>query len=72
MISNIHSDVSYLSVTNGRIRTCDPFFLGWMPQDIEAIKQNGEIFTLYTIPKSVEVLVVEAAVGALFMCVQAR
>ena len=31
MIINIHLDVTYLSVKNGRGRACYHFFLGWMP-----------------------------------------
>ena len=51
MILNIHSDVSYLSVSKGSSRACGHFFLGWMPKDGEAIWLNRAIFTLCAILK---------------------
>ena len=70
MILNIHSDASFLSVKNGRSRAFGHFFLGWIPQDREAIKLDGAIFMLCTILNFVAAAAVEAEVGVLFMCVQ--
>ena len=51
MILNIRSDASYLAVRNGRSIMCGHFFRGWMPQDGEAIRLYGTIFTMCTILK---------------------
>ena len=70
MILNIHLDVSYLSVRNGRSRACGHFFLGSMPKNGDTTRLNGAISTLYTILKSLIASVAEAELGVLCMCVK--
>jgi len=67
MIFNIHSDASYLSQANARIRSCGYYFLGWVPQDDTSIKLNGTIFTFCNGLKWVVASAAEAELGALFL-----
>ena len=55
---------------NGRSRACGHVFLGWIPNNGEAIKLNGAIFTLCIILKLVAASAAETELGALFMCIQ--
>ena len=66
MILNIHSDASYLSARDARIRSPGSLFLGSKPQDKNPIHLNGAISTLCTILKFVATLAAEAELGALF------
>ncbi len=66
MIMNIHLDVSYLSETGARSRSCGNFFMGWMPHNGELIKINGAFYVNTTILKFVVASAAEAELGALF------
>ncbi len=66
MITNIHSDASYLSESDARSRVCGHFFMGWSPMDGDPIRLNGAFFTLCTILRFVVASAAEAKLGALF------
>ena len=53
MILSIHSDASYLSAHDAKSQVGGHFFLGWMPQDDQPIKNNGAIHVIATILKFV-------------------
>jgi hypothetical protein len=66
MIMNIHSDASYLSEPNARIRTCGYFFMGSMPKGEQPITLNGAFHVNTQIMKFVVASAAEAELGALF------
>jgi hypothetical protein len=63
MILHIHSDVSYLSVSNARSRLGGLFFLGKKP---EQDKLNGCILNVDSVIKNVVASAAESEVGACF------
>jgi hypothetical protein len=60
----IHSDASYLSVSNARSRLCGLFFLGNNPPEHD--KLNGSILNVASVIKNVVASVAESEVGACF------
>jgi hypothetical protein len=64
MILHIHSDASYLSVSNARSRIGGLFFLGNKPPKQETL--NGSILNVATVFKNVVDSSVESEVGACF------
>jgi hypothetical protein len=64
MILHIHSDASYLSVSNARSRLRGLFFLG--NQSPEQDKLNGSILNVAVVIKSVVTSAAESEVGACF------
>ncbi len=72
MISNIHSDASYLSEKNAHSRACGHFFMGWQPDATKPIKLNSAFFTLCSILRFVVASAAEAELGTRFLnCKQA-
>lgn len=67
MVLNIHSDASYLNVSNARSRIGGHYFLGWTPLDNSPIKLNGAIHVVSTILKFVAASAAESELGALFV-----
>jgi hypothetical protein len=65
MILNIHSDASYLSVSNARSRLGGLFFLGKKSPKQETI--NGSILNVATVIKNVVASAAESEVGACFL-----
>jgi hypothetical protein len=65
MILHIHSDASYLSVSNARSRLGGLFFLGNTPPP-EHDKLNGSILNVASVIKNVVASAAEAEVGACF------
>ena len=70
MVTNIHSDASYLLAPNSRSRACGHFFLGWLPVDGEPIHLNGAFHTLCSIVRFVVASTAEAELGSLFLICQ--
>jgi hypothetical protein len=64
MILHIHSDASYLSVSNARNRLRGLFFLGNNPPDQD--KLNGSILNVASVIKNVVASAAESEVGACF------
>jgi hypothetical protein len=64
MILNIHSDASYLSVSNARSRLGGLFFLGNKPPEQETL--NGSILNVAAVIKNVVASAAESEVGACF------
>jgi hypothetical protein len=64
MILHIHSDASYLSVSNARSRLEGLFFLGNKPPEHEAL--SGSILNVATFIKNVVASAAESEVGACF------
>jgi hypothetical protein len=64
MILHIHSDASYLSVSNARSRLGGLFFLGNTPPD--QYKPNGSILNVAAVIKNVVASAAELEVGACF------
>jgi hypothetical protein len=64
MILHIHSDASYLLVSNARIRLGGLFFLGNPPPDQD--KLNGSILNVASVIKNVVASAAESEVGACF------
>jgi hypothetical protein len=64
MILHIHSDASYLSVSNARSRLGDLFFLGNKP--LKQDKLNGSILSVDSVIKNVVASTAESEVGACF------
>jgi hypothetical protein len=64
MILHIHSDASYLSVSNARIRLGGLFFLGNVPLEHDGL--NGSILNVAPIIKNVVASADESEVGACF------
>jgi hypothetical protein len=64
MVLNIHSDASYLSVFNARIRLGVLFFLGNTSPEQETI--NGSILNVAAVIKNVVASAAESEVGACF------
>jgi hypothetical protein len=62
MILHIHSDVSYLSVSNARSRLRGLFFLGNKPPKQD--KMNGTILNVTSVIKNVVAYAAESKVGA--------
>jgi hypothetical protein len=67
MVSNIHSDTSYLSEPKACSQACGHFFMGSVPRDRKPIKLNGAFHTLCSILRCVVASAAEAELGALFM-----
>jgi hypothetical protein len=64
MILHIHSDASYLSVSNARSRLGGLFFLGNKPPEQETL--NGSILNVAAVIKNVVASAAESEVGACF------
>jgi hypothetical protein len=64
MILHIHSDASYLSVSNARSRLGGLFFLGNQPPDHDIL--NGSILNVASVIKNVVASAAESEVGACF------
>jgi hypothetical protein len=64
MILHIHSDSSYLSVSNARSRLGGMFFLGNKPPDQD--KLNGSILNVAAVIKNVVASAAKSEVGACF------
>jgi hypothetical protein len=64
MILHIHSDSSYLSVSNARIHFAGLFLLGNIPPEQD--KLNGSILNVASIIKNVIASAAESEVGACF------
>jgi hypothetical protein len=64
MILHIHSDASYLSVSNARIRLGGLFFLG--NTSLEHDKLNGSILNVAAVIKNMVASAAESEVGACF------
>jgi hypothetical protein len=64
MILHIHSDASYLSVSNARSRLGGLFFCGDKPPKEDTL--NGFILNVASVIKNVVALAAESEVGALF------
>jgi hypothetical protein len=64
MILHIHSDASYISVSNARSRLGGLFFLGNKPPEHD--KLNGSILNVTSIIKNVVASAAESEVGACF------
>jgi hypothetical protein len=64
MIVKIHSDASYLSISNARSRLGGLFFLGNKPPEQD--KLNGSILNVATVIKNVVASAAESEVGACF------
>jgi hypothetical protein len=64
MILHIHSDASYLSVSNARSRLGGLFFLGNKPPDQDTL--NGSILNVTSVIKNVVASAAESEVGACF------
>jgi hypothetical protein len=64
MILHIHSDASYLSVSNARSRLVGLFFLGNTPPEHD--KLNGSILNVASVIKNVVASAAESEVGACF------
>eukprot|EP00804_Cyclotella_cryptica_P012354 CCRYP_010815-RA/>CCRYP_010815-RA protein AED:0.46 eAED:0.46 QI:0/-1/0/1/-1/1/1/0/78 len=67
MILNVHSEGSYLSVTEAKSGAAGIFFLGSIPKINQPIKLNSAIAVLCTILKFVAASAAEAELGALFL-----
>ena len=67
MILQIDTDASYLSEPKARSRAAGHYFLGWLPQNNQPIRLNGEIYTLCTVLKFIASSAAEAELGALFL-----
>jgi hypothetical protein len=70
MIFHIHSDASYVSVSNARSRLGGLFFLGLQPH--EQYKLNGSIFNVASVIKNVVASAPESEVGACFHNIQSE
>jgi hypothetical protein len=68
MILHIHSDASYLSVSNSRIRLGDLFFCGDKPPQEDTL--NGSILNMASVIKNVFASAAESEVGACFQNAQ--
>ncbi len=66
MIINIHSDASYLSDGQACSPICGHFFMGWLPNDGEQIRINGEFHVSTNAIHFFVVFAAEAELGALF------
>jgi hypothetical protein len=64
MILHIHSDASYLSVSNARSRLGGLFFLGNKPPEQETL--NGSILNVAAVIKNVVAYAAQSEVGACF------
>jgi hypothetical protein len=64
MILHIHSDASYLSVSNARSRLGGLFFLGNKPPEQDTL--NGSILNVASVIKNVVASAAESEVGACF------
>jgi hypothetical protein len=64
MILHVHSDASYLSVSNARSRLGGLFFLGNKYPEQETL--NGSILNVATVMKNVVASAAESEVGACF------
>jgi hypothetical protein len=62
MIIHIHSDASYLSVSNARGRLCGLLFCGDKPPKEDTL--NGSILNMASVIKNVEASAAESEVGA--------
>jgi hypothetical protein len=62
MILHIHSDASYLSVSNARSRLCGLFFCGDKPPQENTL--NGSILNVVSVIKNVNASAAELEVGA--------
>ena len=70
MILKLHSDASYLSAGQGRIRVGGYFFLDSIPRNDKDIQLNDNIHITCAILKLVAASAVEAELGALFLNAQ--
>jgi hypothetical protein len=70
MILNIHSDASYISVSNARSRLGGLFFLGNKPPKQETL--HGSIFNVAAVIKNVVASAAESEFGARFHNAQSR
>jgi hypothetical protein len=70
MIFHIHSDASYVSVSNARSRLGGLFFLGLQPPEQD--KLNGSILNVASVIKNVVASAPESEVGACFHSAQSE
>jgi hypothetical protein len=68
MILHIHSDASYLSVSNARSRLGGLFFCGYKPPQEDTL--NGSILNVASVKKNVVASAAESEVGACFQNTQ--
>ena len=67
MIFFVHSDASYISAKNAKIRAAGHFFLGWQPYDKQPIHLNGPILTFCKILEFVAASAAESELSAMFL-----
>jgi hypothetical protein len=70
MILHIHSDASYLSISNARSRLGGLFLLGNKPPEQD--KLNGSILNVASVIKNVVASAAESEVGTCFHNAQSR
>ena len=70
MILNVHSDASYLMVTNEHSRTGGHYFLGGLSKDGKPVFLNGTIYSQFLVLKIIAASTAEAELGALFLNTQ--